>query len=170
MRRPSLGRLISFGCRNDDMNDITVKLVETEDDMEAAVGIRFRVFVDEQSVPPEIELDQYDAHAIHAIARVDGLAIGTGRVYLQSIVARIGRQAVVARIGRMAVDRSHRRSGVGGLILQFLEEEARVQGATEFLLHAQDYVKAFYASHGYAEHGEMFMEAGIPHVEMRKEA
>ena len=43
------------------MSDITVRLVETEQDMEAAVGIRFRVFVDEQSVPPEIELDEFDA-------------------------------------------------------------------------------------------------------------
>ena len=152
------------------MSDITVRRVETEADMEAVVGIRFRVFVDEQSVPPEIELDDYDARATHAIAQVDGLAIGTGRVYLDNIVARIGRQAVVARIGRMAIDRSHRRSGVGGLILSFLEDEARVRGATEFLLHAQEYVKAFYAAHGYVEHGEEFMEAGIRHVEMRKGA
>ena len=57
------------------MNNITVKLVETEDDMEAAVGIRFRVFVGEQSVPPEIELDEYDAHATHAIALEDGLRV-----------------------------------------------------------------------------------------------
>ena len=138
--------------------------------MEAAVGIRFRVFVDEQSVPPEIELDEHDARAIHAIARVDGLAVGTGRVYLERVVARIGRQAVVARIGRMAVDRPHRRGGAGGLMLRFLEDEARGQGATEFVLHAQEYVKAFYAAHGYEERGERFMEAGISHVEMRKGA
>ena len=149
---------------------ITVKRVETEEEMEAAVGIRFRVFVDEQSVSPEIELDGYDALATHAIALAGGLAVGTGRVYLQSVVARIGRQAVVSRIGRMAVDSSHRRGGVGGRILRFLEDEARAQGATEFLLHAQDYVKAFYAAHGYTEHGETFMEAGIRHVEMRKGA
>ena len=54
------------------MSNITVKLVETEEDMEAAVGIRFRVFVDEQSVPPEIELDEYDAVATHALASQDG--------------------------------------------------------------------------------------------------
>jgi predicted GNAT family N-acyltransferase len=59
---------------------------------------------------------------------------------------------------------------VGGLILKFLEDEAREQGATEFVLHAQEYVKAFYAAHGYTEHGDMFMEAGIPHIEMRKAA
>ena len=143
------------------MSDITVKLVETEQDMEAAVGIRFRVFVDEQSVPPEIELDEYDAVATHAIALLDGVTIGTGRVIIED---------GSARIGRMAVDQSHRRGGTGGLLLRFLEDEAREQGATEFVLHAQDYVKAFYAGHGYEEHGETFMEAGILHVEMRKGA
>ena len=141
------------------MESITVKLVETEDDMEAAIGIRFRVFVDEQSVPPEIELDEYDAQATHAIAVEGGQAIGAGRMYLEN---------GAAHIGRMAVDLAHRRRGVGGLVLRFLEEEAKVQGGTEIVLHAQEYVKAFYAAHGYTEHGDTFMEAGILHVEMRK--
>ena len=143
------------------MESMIVKLVETEEDMEAAVGIRFRVFVDEQSVPPEIELDEYDAVATHAIALVEGKAVGTGRAIVDG---------GAARIGRMAVDRAHRRGGVGGLILRFLEDDAREQGAREFVLHAQEYVKAFYATHGYVEHGDPFMEAGIRHVEMRKEA
>ena len=144
---------------NTKMSKITVRLVESEADMEAAVGIRFRVFVDEQSVPPDIELDEYDAFATHALALLDGVAIGTGRVIVEG---------ESARIGRMAVDREHRRSGVGGLLLTFLEDEAREQGAGEFVLHAQEYVKAFYAGHGYEEHGDTFMEAGILHVEMRK--
>ena len=143
------------------MSEITVKLVETEEDMEAAIGVRFRVFVDEQSIPAEEELDEYDAHATHAIAVEDGQAVGTGRMYLEDSTARIG---------RMAVDLSHRRRGVGGLILRFLEEEAKSQGATEYALHAQEYVKSFYAAHGYAEHGEPFLEVDIPHVEMRKGA
>ena len=143
------------------MSNITVKLVETEADMEAAVGVRFRVFVGEQSIPPEEELDEYDAQATHAIALEDGQAIGTGRV-----VIRDG----VARIGRMAVDLPHRRRGVGGLILRFLEDEAKAQGATEYVLHAQEYVKSFYAAHGYTERGEPFLEVDIPHVEMRKGA
>ena len=83
------------------MSNITVKLVETEEDMEAAVGIRFRVFVDEQAVPPEIELDEYDAQATHAIAVEDGDAMGTGRMFLED---------GAARIGRMAVDSAHRPS------------------------------------------------------------
>jgi len=69
----------------------------------------------------------------------------------------------------MAVDREWRRHGVGGQILEFLEGEATQQGLTHCLLHAQEYVKAFYAGHGYVERGAVFMEAGIPHMEMVKE-
>ena len=143
------------------MDAVIIKLVETEADMEGAIGVRFRVFVDEQSIPPEEELDEYDAAATHAIALEGGQAVGTGRVIIAD---------GVARIGRMAVDRSHRRRGVGGLILRFLEQEAQAQGATEYVLHAQEYVKAFYAAHGYIEHGQPFLEVDIPHVEMRKGA
>ena len=129
--------------------------------MEGAVGVRFRVFVDEQSIPPEEELDEYDAVATHALAMENGQAIGTGRVIITD---------GIARIGRMAVDLPYRRRGVGGLLLRFLEAEAKAQGATEYVLHAQEYVKSFYAAHGYTEHGEPFLEVDIPHVEMRKGA
>ena len=144
-----------------DSGGITVKIVETEAEMEAAIGVRFRVFVDEQQIPPEEELDELDAAATHAIALHEGTAVGTGRV----IVA-----AGAARIGRMAVDQEWRRRGVGGLVLRFLEDEARTQGADTFVLHAQEYVKSFYAGHGYEEFGDVFLEVDIPHVEMRKPA
>ena len=140
-------------------SEITVKVVETEEELDAAIGVRFRVFVEEQQVPPEEELDAYDAAATHAIALHQGRVVGTGRVILDEDSARIG---------RMAVDREWRRHGIGGLLLLFLEEEARTHGATGFVLHAQEYVKSFYAAHGYQEHGEVFLEVDIPHVEMHK--
>lgn len=144
------------------MDNITIALVETEAELEAAIAVRFRVFVDEQQIPAEIEIDADDARCLHALARDGGQAVGTGRLLLYD--------DGLARIGRMAVDREWRRNGVGGRILQRLEEAARAQGATEFVLHAQEYVKAFYAAHGYTEHGLPFTEAGLPHIEMRKPA
>ena len=142
------------------MQEVLVKRVESEAEMEGAIGIRFRVFVSEQSVPPEEELDEADATATHAIALSEGTIIGTGRLLRQD--------GVTAIIGRMAVDREWRRRGVGGQILLFLEEEARAQGYRQSVLHAQEYVKSFYASHGYSEHGDVFLEVNIPHIEMRK--
>lgn len=138
----------------------TVRLVETERELEAAIGVRFRVFVSEQSVPPEEELDQADATATHAIALHQNRVVGTGRL--------LKKDPDTAIISRMAVDLEWRRQGVGGLILEHLEEVARSLGMSRSVLNAQEYVKGFYASHGYVEHGEVFLEVEIPHIEMRK--
>ena len=144
--------------RNDE---VVVKLVETEAELEEAIAVRFRVFVAEQAVPPEEELDDADATAVHAIALVAGHAVGTGRL--------VRRWPDTAQIGRMAVDQPWRRRGIGGRLLDYLEAQARAQEMHHCYLHAQEYVKAFYAAHGYREHGGVFLDANIRHVEMRKE-
>lgn len=143
------------------MNPLEIKLVQTEAEMEAALAVRMRVFVAEQSVPAEEELDDEDATATHVIARHDELVVGTGRLLI--------RAEGTCQIGRMAVDQPWRRQGVGGQLLLYLEQEARSQGMSQVTLHAQEYVKSFYAAHGYLERGELFLEASIPHIEMRKE-
>ena len=143
------------------MEKVEIKQVESESELEAAIAVRFRVFVAEQNIPPEEELDEADATATHAIALGKEAVVGTGRL--------IRLDGVEAQIGRMAVDSAWRRQGVGGQILEFLEQSARAQGARRCVIHAQDYVKSFYATHGYLEHGDTFLEVGIPHVEMRKE-
>ena len=142
------------------MDGVIVKLVESTAEMEAVKAIRFRVFVDEQGVPPEEEMDEADATALHVLALLGSLPVGTGR--LVTLPQGEG------QIGRMAVYQPHRRAEVGSLILRRLEEEARRLGLTQAVLHAQTYIKAFYARQGYTEEGEVFMEAGIEHVSMRK--
>ena len=128
--------------------------------MEAAKAIRIRVFVHEQDVPIEEEMDDADGDAVHALALLGSLPVGTGRLVILS--------SGEAQIGRMAVDRPHRRAGVGTLIMEFLERESRRLGLAQAILHAQTYVKDFYGRQGYVEEGELFMEAGIEHVQMRK--
>ena len=145
------------------MEDITIKLVETEEEMEGALGVRFRVFVGEQQVPMDEELDEVDATATHAIVLNGGQVVATGRVFYRD-------EDSAARIGRMAVDIDYRRQGIGGRLLQFLEDEATAQGVTTYILNAQVYVKDFYAAHGYVERGAEFLEADIVHILMRKEA
>lgn len=146
------------------MADISVKLVETEQELEAAINVRMRVFVVEQQIPAEEELDEADATATHAIAVSDRQVIGTGRMLVVE-----GDPAGTCRVGRMSVDQEWRRHGVGGMILECLEDAARALGMTHCLLHAQEYVKGFYDGHGYREQGDVFLEVDIPHVEMVKE-
>ncbi len=121
-----------------------------------ATAIRFEVFVDEQKVPAEIELDDMDAVCLHAVAYDDfGAAIGTGRLLPDG------------HIGRMAVRQPGRGTGVGGAILTLLMEKARERGDLAVVLNAQTVAAPFYARHGFLQQGEQFEEAGIAHVEMR---
>ena len=123
-----------------------------------ATAIRFEVFVDEQKVPAEIELDDMDAVCLHAVAYDEaGKAIGTGRLLPDG------------HIGRMAVRQPGRGTGVGGAILTLLMEKARERGDAAVVLNAQTVAAPFYARHGFVQQGEQFEEAGIAHVEMRLE-
>jgi predicted GNAT family N-acyltransferase len=118
------------------------------------------VFCDEQGVSPAADRDGLDLEAIHVVAVDDGAeVIGTCRLLIR------GR---VARLGRLAVDRSARRRGVGAAILAVAADAAAKAGASEIDLHAQTYALDLYINDGYLEHGEEFIEEGIPHVAMRK--
>lgn len=121
-----------------------------------ASRIRLKVFVEEQRVPPEIEMDDRDAACLHALAWLDGRAVGTGRLLPDG------------HIGRMAVLAESRALGVGGAILERLVEEAHRKGMREVVLSAQTHAIGFYRRHGFAEKGEVYEEAGIAHQEMRR--
>ena len=121
-----------------------------------ASRIRLAVFVEEQRVPPEIEMDDKDAVCVHALAFAQGRAVGTGRLLPDG------------HIGRMAVLKDSRSVGVGGAILERLVEEARRRGMREVVLSAQTHALEFYRKHGFREEGAVYEEAGIPHQEMRR--
>ena len=136
-------------------------MVERESELEAAIAVRFRVFVAEQSVPPEEELDDADATATHVIAVYQRRVVGPGRL--------IPLGDGCAQLGRMAVDADWRGNGIGSQILKFLEQTARDLGMSHSVIHAQEYLTGFYASRGYLKHGAAFLEVDIPHIEMRKD-
>ena len=146
------------------MGEIIVKLVETPAELEGAVAVRMRVFVGEQGIPADVEVDDADTapDTVHAVAVHRGVVIATGRL-LPDVDGK------GPHVGRMAVEQEWRRGGVGGRVLEFLEEQGRALGFRQITLHAQEYVKSFYAGHGYREVGAMFLEVDIPHREMVKE-
>ncbi len=134
-------------------------IVKDRKERESAYHLRHVVFVVEQKVPEDMELDEFDAEAIHAIARDGEAVVGTGRLVVE------GRRG---RIGRMAVLKERRGEGIGNGLTEVLEGRARELGLTEIYLHAQVHAKDFYVKKGYAERGEEFDEAGIAHIEMYK--
>ncbi|MGY1679486.1 GNAT family N-acetyltransferase [Geodermatophilus sp. SYSU D01176] len=134
--------------------------VATAADWPQVVALHTRVFVEEQGVPAEIEQDEHDATAVHAVARdAAGRVVATGR-----LVVRDGRGV----IGRMAVDASARGRGHGADVLAELHRQAAALGLLEAELHAQLTARGFYERAGYTAVGGVYEEAGIAHVTMRR--
>lgn len=133
---------------------------------DGASALRNAVFVEEQRIPAELEWDAADAEALHAVAfnRL-GMPLATGRL-LAPEPADVSQK--IARIGRLAVCQAMRGSGVGRAVLDRLLQIARERGDREARLDAQTSAQKFYARAGFAPHGAVFDEAGIPHVEMRR--
>jgi predicted GNAT family N-acyltransferase len=123
---------------------------------DAARAVRYEVFVVEQKVPVELEWDEMDAQCVHALVFDCEEAVATGRLLPDG------------HIGRMAVRKPARGQGIGGMILDALIEQARWRGDRAVMLNAQTHAEPFYARYGFVREGEEFMEAGIPHVHMRR--
>lgn len=120
-----------------------------------ATAIRHEVFVIEQDVPVELELDGMDAASLHVVAYQGEHAVGTARLLPDG------------HIGRMAVKREYRSTGIGSRLLLALMKTAKVRGDRFVRLNAQRQAEAFYARHGYVQEGKEFLDAGIPHIAMR---
>jgi len=135
----------------------TVKPAHWADAAATLRAIRYKVFVEEQGVPLELECDDEDEHCEHALVYTpDGMPIGTGRLLSDS------------RIGRLAVYKEWRGRGAGSALMSYFLRLARTKGFTAVKLHAQTRATAFYERHGFVAHGAEFMDAGIPHVEMSR--
>ena len=151
---------------------LEVRLARPEE-MPAAYALRHEVFVLGQDVPAELERDEHDSSADHAIA-VDGeRTVGTGRLVNgrigEDLLLVAGTPDTVGTIGRMAVAPEARGAGIGRMLLDVLVDRARALGLPAVELHAQLHAKDFYRRAGFVPFGEVYLEAGIEHVGMRRE-
>lgn len=133
---------------------VSVKLGSWGEVSAQAAPIRFRVFVDEQGVPAEMELDEFDALSYHALAWMGDEPVGTGRLLPDG------------HIGRMAVLAAWRGRGVGAALLEALMAEAGRRGMSRLALSAQSHALGFYTRFGFVPEGDEYDEAGLPHQAM----
>jgi predicted GNAT family N-acyltransferase len=136
--------------------NVRLTLGDWDSQRDAARAVRYEVFVVEQKVPVELEWDEMDVQCVHALVFDGEEAVATGRLLPDG------------HIGRMAVRKSARGQGIGGMILDALIEQARWRGDRAVMLNAQTHAEPFYARYGFVREGEEFMEAGIPHIHMRR--
>ena len=139
---------------------LEVRPTRNGDEVAAALELRTEVFVGEQGVSQEEEIDGRDGEARHLVAvDGDGRVVGTCRLLVDG--ERV-------KLGRMAVARDLRGRGVAGLLLACADDEARALGGRRIVLGAQLTAVGVYERAGYSAHGEVFLDAGIEHVWMDK--
>jgi len=142
------------------MDKFHYKLVASDRELKEAIEVRKKVFVEEQGVPEDMELDGLDSQALHMVVKDGEGVIGTARVMFLP-----DRQA---KIERMAILKPVRRRGIGRGIISFLNEELKNKQVKQVILHSQYSAVGFYKSCGFEESGLPFFEAGIKHIKMQR--
>jgi predicted GNAT family N-acyltransferase len=138
----------------------SIRWAEGPRDIDGAIALREEVFVREQNVPAEEEVDGRDEEALHLVALEDGRVIGTLRLLFDG---------TSVKVGRVAVERDRRRRGLAAAMLDEALAEARRRGCTRARLASQVEVVPLYERAGFRVESEEFEEAGIAHVWMGRE-
>ncbi len=136
-----------------------VKVVETQEELDEAFSVRKIVFVDEQHVPIEEEIDQYEDEAVHFVMYHKGKPVGAGRFRIMGDCGKVERICVLKEM---------RKHGAGKLIMDSIETYALDKGIHKLKLNAQTHAIPFYTKMGYQVISDVFMDAGIPHKAMMK--
>ncbi len=139
------------------MEEIKIRIADYKKDKRDINSIRYAVFVKEQKVPPELEIDDLDRIAIHILFYVDNKPVGTGRIVKED-----------GHIGRIAVLKEYRGKHIGYQMMLFLIEKAREFGLRSVWLSSQITAVGFYKKLGFVEYGNTFYDAGIKHINMKK--
>ena len=134
---------------------VAIKKVYWRQSGEQLTALRQQVFVVEQGVPLDIEIDGYDESSLHWLALVNGDPVGTARLLSSG------------QLGRMAVLAEWRGKGIGRLLLNAVVNWAQATAECDVFLHAQEHAIGFYAGSGFVEVGDRFEEAGIVHQCMK---
>ena len=140
------------------MTEAQVRIADWRKDNAAIRRIRESVFIAEQGVPPELEWDGEDAEAVHFLAFAGELAVATARLLSDG------------HIGRVAVLKDWRNQKIGHALMSTTLAEAERRGLRRQLLSAQVHATRFYERLGFAVVGDEYLDAGIPHVEMVRQA
>ena len=139
---------------------MNIQLVQTPKEKQDAFSVRFSVFVEEQGVPEEIELDEHDDEAIHFICYASsGNPIAASRIRFTDNAGKLERICVV---------KDYRGHSIGSKLIQLMEETILEKDVHIATLHAQTHATEFYKRLGYRVTSEPFMDAGISHVAMEK--
>lgn len=130
------------------------------EEYQLCLDIRKKVFVEEQSVALEIEIDEYESVAVHFLLLQDNVAAATARIVEDG--------PDTLKIQRVAVLKEYRGKGIGRLLMENLLEYCEEANAKMIKLSAQEYAITFYEKLGFSVCSNMYYDANIPHYSMSK--
>ncbi|PFJ17607.1 GNAT family N-acetyltransferase [Bacillus cereus] len=136
------------------------QIVQTDEQLRDAFSVRKQVFVNEQRVSAEEEYDEFEEISTHVVIYDNAIPVGAGRFRTVNGIGKMERICVLA---------SHRKKGIGKIVMAALEVCAKEEALPKIKLHAQTHAEDFYKKLGYVTSSDVFMEANIPHVVMIKE-
>lgn len=140
------------------MNSLICKLATINDDYEKCLAIRRKVFIEEQGVPEEIEIDEYENSSKHFLVTMNEKPVATGRVRLKGSLIKFERIASLETV---------RGSGTGKVLMSFMHEFVKKNYPLHLpAMHAQKSAYGFYEKLGWKAVGEEFVEADIVHQMM----
>ena len=142
------------------VKNLIVKKVRSKSELEKVINIRKKVFIVEQKVPYEIEIDGFDEESEHFLAYLDGKPIGCGR---------IRKNKDYFKLERIAILKEYRNKKYGEKITNYLISYCKGKNKKQIRLHSQLKVVDFYKKFGFIPIGNTFLEAGIKHIEMYKD-
>jgi len=138
------------------VTDLQVKKVNTKETLNQVFSIRKKVFIDEQKVPIEIEMDEFDRTSEHFIAYLNKKPIGCARIRYNDF----------AKLERIAILKEHRNKGYGTQLTEYLIQYCKNKKIRKIVIHSQMYILDFYKRFGFKPVSEPFDEAGIKHIKM----
>jgi predicted GNAT family N-acyltransferase len=139
---------------------VFAKVVENNEELDQAYTIRKKVFVEEQGVPLELEIDEFDASAVHFIVYDDQTPIAASR--FREYEPNVG------KVERVCVLKEYRGKQIGNLLMNKIEQYATEKDFKKLKLNAQVYAIPFYEKLQYKITSDEFMDADIPHRSMEK--
>ena len=139
------------------MDNLVIRLIENQKEMNDVFEVRRVVFVEGQNVPKKCDLDGLDDTAKHVIVLLNNQPIGCARIrFLESN----------AKFERIAILEKYQGMGFGIKLMNFLIEYIKKEGFKKITIHSQYYIKDFYTKCGFKEKGKKFIDVGIAHIEM----
>lgn len=143
------------------MSAAEIRIATTDEDILKVMVVRGIVFIEEQQVDWEGEIDEFENDSIHVLGEVDGQPVAAGRLRLLP--------GGWAKLERIAVRPRWRGRGIARQIVRALMELADEHGAERMKMHAQVYLEEFYRGFGFRREGAVFDECGIDHILMVRE-